>query len=82
LAVSAGERIRLFIENELDLAGTPLEDDTPLLNGILDSLGLMQLVAFIEEEFELTLDFADVTIDHFRTLGDLERLVRSRLAAG
>jgi acyl carrier protein len=82
LGVRAGERIRLFIERELDLADTVLEDDTPLLNGILDSLGLMQLVAFIEEEFDLTLDFADVTIDHFRTLGDLERLVMSRLAAG
>jgi acyl carrier protein len=74
------DRIRHFIEEELDLQGVGLRDDTPLLNGILDSLGLMQLVAFIEEEFDLTLDFADVTIDHFRTLGDLEHLVDKKLA--
>ena len=78
--MSVRDRIRQFIEEELDLQGIGLEDDTPLLNGILDSLGLMQLVAFIEEEFELTLDFADVTIQHFRTLGDLEQLVDQKLA--
>ena len=78
--MSVRDRIRHFIEEELDLQGVGLEDDTPLLNGILDSLGLMQLVAFIEEEFELTLDFADVTIQHFRTLGDLEQLVDQKLA--
>jgi acyl carrier protein len=78
--MSVRDRIRHFIEEELDLQGIGLEDDTPLLNGILDSLGLMQLVAFIEEEFELTLDFADVTIEHFRTLGDLEQLVDQKLA--
>jgi acyl carrier protein len=78
--MSVRDRIRHFIEEELDLQGIGLEDDTPLLNGILDSLGLMQLVAFIEEEFELTLDFADVTIQHFRTLGDLEQLVDQKLA--
>ena len=82
MTVNARERIRLFIERELDLEGTGLADDTPLLNGILDSLGLMQLVAFIEEEFDLMLDFSDVTIDHFRTLGDLERLVMDKLASG
>jgi acyl carrier protein len=78
--MSVRDRIRQFIEEELDLQGIGLEDDTLLLNGILDSLGLMQLVAFIEEEFELTLDFADVTIQHFRTLGDLEQLVDHKLA--
>lgn len=78
--MSVRDRIRTFIEEELDLEGVGLEEDTPLLNGILDSLGLMQLVAFIEDEFDLTLDFADVTIDHFRTLGDLEQLVSKKLA--
>jgi acyl carrier protein len=78
--MSVRDRIRHFIEEELDLQAVGLEADTPLLNGILDSLGLMQLVAFIEEEFGLTLDFADVTIEHFRTLGDLEQLVDEKLA--
>ena len=44
------DRIRTFISSELmfeDNSAT-LSDDTPLLGGVIDSLGLMQLISFIE----------------------------------
>ena len=55
---------------------TELYDDTPLLSGIMDSLALMQLVAFLEEEFDVEIDDADMTADHFRTIADIEALVQ------
>ena len=55
-------------------------DDTPLLDGIMDSLALMQLVAFLEEEFATEIDDTEVTAENFRTLADIERLV-SRVRA-
>jgi acyl carrier protein len=74
-------RIRDFIRQEVlfedDVAG--LRDDMPLLDGAMDSLGLMQLVAFLEEEFGIEIDDEDVTADHFRTVTDIERLVSQKV---
>jgi acyl carrier protein len=74
------DRIRAYIREEVLLGDTTksLENDTPLLDGILDSLALTQLVGFIEEEFDTEVDDADITSDNFRTVGDIERLVRAR----
>ncbi len=78
--MDVAERIRDFIKSEV-LFGDDrsLADDTPLLDGILDSLGLMQLVAFLEEEFDIEVDEADITADHFRTVGDIEHLVKQQV---
>jgi acyl carrier protein len=78
--VNVGDRIRGFILEEVMLGDTTreLKSDTPLLDGILDSLALSQLVGFIEEEFDTVVDDADITSDNFRTIADIERLLSSR----
>jgi len=53
-----------------------------LLGSVMDSLGLMQLIAFLEEEFDVEIDDADVTVDNFRTVGDIERLVTAKAEVG
>ncbi|HEX9711073.1 MAG TPA: acyl carrier protein [Actinomycetota bacterium] len=76
-AVEIGERIRGFICREILLEdeSSALSDDTPLLKGAMDSMGLMQLVAFLEEDFEIELDDEDIVIDNFGTVTDIERLI-------
>jgi acyl carrier protein len=79
--MNVADRIRGFITEEVMLnAETKLADDTPLLDGIMDSLALMQLVAFLEEEFSTEIDDTEVTAENFRTIADIERLV-SRVRA-
>jgi len=78
------DRIRDFISSELmfeDSSGN-LSDDTPLLAGVIDSLGLMQLISFIEEEFEVAIDDAEVTATNFRTVGDIQRLIEQKVQVG
>jgi acyl carrier protein len=41
----------------------------------LDSMGIAQLVAEIEDKFGFDIDFSDVTIDMFETLGTLAAFV-------
>jgi acyl carrier protein len=79
-----GNRIKQFIASEIMFEDNPaaIGDETPLLGGVMDSLGLMQLVAFLEEEFGVAIEDAEITIDHFRTVGDIERLVDSKVRAG
>jgi acyl carrier protein len=75
------ERIKGFISTELmfeDNSAT-LSDDTPLLAGVIDSLGLMQLISFIEEEFDVAIDDAEVTASNFRTVGDIEKLIEQKV---
>jgi len=72
------ERIMSFIREELLFEDTnrELTDDTPLLgNDLIDSLGLMELVAFLEREFEVEIDDADIKAEHFRTVADIAALV-------
>jgi len=72
-------RIRDYIREEFLLGDTSREltDQTPLLEGILDSLALSQLVGFIEDEFETTIADADITSENFRTVAAIERLVEA-----
>ncbi len=78
------DKIREFIATELlfEDSSASLTDDTPLLGGIMDSLGLMQLISFIEDEFDVEIDDAEVTADHFRTVGDIEDLITSKAEVG
>jgi acyl carrier protein len=78
------DRIRGFISTELmfeDSTAT-LTDETPLLEGVIDSLGLMQMISFIEEEFDVAIDDAEVTASNFRTVADIERLVEQKVQVG
>lgn len=76
------EKIKDFIKQEILFEDTSqaLNEDTPLLNGVMDSLGLMQLVAFIEEEYDVEIDDADMTAEHFRTVGDIETLINQKVS--
>jgi acyl carrier protein len=73
------DRIRSYIKDELtyeDSDTQELTDETPLLGGMIDSLGLTQLIGFLEEEFDISIDDADVTADNFRTVGEIEKLIQ------
>jgi acyl carrier protein len=76
-------RIKEFIAGELMFEDktAALTEDTPLLGGVIDSLGLMQLISFIEEEFDVAIDDAEVTTDNFRTVADIEHLVAQKVEA-
>ena len=80
--MNVADRIRMFIKEEVVLdASSSLEDDAPLLEGVLDSLALMQLVAFLEEEFDTEIDDTDVTAENFKTIAHIERLVERQRAS-
>lgn len=75
----AHDRIKRFIEQEVLLGEvTRIDNDTPLLTGMIDSFGLMQLVSFLEEEFGVEIDPRDMTPEHFGTIDHIVTLVRQR----
>ena len=77
------EALRAFIVDELlDGDGAGLEDGTPLLEtGVLDSLSVVSLLAFLKSRFGLEVPQAEVTPKNLRNLGAIVALVE-RLSAG
>lgn len=50
-------------------------DDSLLTSGILDSLAIVKLLAFLEEEFDVEIDDADFDPDNFESLTAITSLV-------
>jgi acyl carrier protein len=50
-------------------------------DGIIDSLGLTELVAFIEQRFGVTVDDDDVVIDNFRNIRSMESFIEGKRAS-
>ena len=70
-----------YISRELvqDATLLPLGNATPLLEtGILDSLGLLRLVVFIQEQFGITVDDLDLVPEHFASVDTITAYLRSR----
>jgi methoxymalonate biosynthesis acyl carrier protein len=49
--------------------------------GFVNSLFAMQLVLFVEKEFELKVEDDDLDIDNFRTLNAIAALVERKIAS-
>jgi len=82
--MTISDRIRGYIVEELSFSVGPevLTDDYPLIdNDVLDSLGLFQLVAFIENDFDLEVLDDELVLENFGTIGDIARLIGSKRAA-
>ena len=52
-----------FMQGQEDLSLTA-EDDL-LMTGLIDSIGMMKLIAFIEQKFEVKVQPQDMTIENF-----------------
>ncbi len=49
-------------------------------SGMLDSLGLVELMASLEETFEIHIPFDEIEIDNFRSVTRIAEFVTSRMA--
>jgi len=61
-----------YIIDELHGGRTDLEinsDDDLLGGGLVESMGMMKLIQFIEDQFEIKVAPQDMTIENFMTVG-------------
>ncbi len=72
------DNVSHFIINEL-LSGKAvgLTDDL-LLTGMLDSIAVMRLVAYIEEECGVSVPVEDITIEHFINIESINNYLDKR----
>lgn len=75
------DRIRGFIIQELMHGenGAALADEESLLErGIVDSLGLLQILAFLEQEYHLTVQDGDIIPENFESVNAITGFVETR----
>lgn len=78
------EQIRQFLVEHFPSARnrTLGEDEHLLANGIVDSLGILDLVGYLEREFGITITDDDLVPEHFESLSRMSRFVQDRLGVG
>jgi acyl carrier protein len=73
-----GRQIQQFIESRFRAAigAIPFDVDTPLFSsGIVDSFGVLELIAFLEGTFGVNIDPARHDLSEFDTIAKIEALV-------
>lgn len=77
------DQIRDFVARSLlysDTGFTYTDDTSFLQEGIIDSLGVTELVEFVKKTFGLTVDQQEVTTAHFDSVAKLAAFVRQKRA--
>jgi acyl carrier protein len=71
------QKLAGFVRTSLaDGHTSQIDDETALLDGgIIDSMGLMQLVAFIEEQTGVRVPDEEVMPDNFQDIASMEAMV-------
>lgn len=75
------ERIKAFIMSEVnpDLNLASLDDDEPLVeSGIVDSLGVLKIMSFLDEEFGIDLSSAEINLENFKDVRTICGLVQAQ----
>ena len=76
------ERIREFILNQFPLARqrSTKDDDSLLDSGIIDSLGVLEVVTFIEIQYDITLSDEEMLSDNFESISTLTTFIQKKLS--
>jgi acyl carrier protein len=75
------DTIRDFITHEIlhgTLANTLSNDDQLVDSGIIDSLGVMTVLSFLEENFSIKIPDSELTPENFASLSSITALVESQ----
>jgi len=71
-------QVKAFVLDEFlpDDAGNQIDDDDDLLaGGVIDSLGVLKVLAWIEDEFHVPVDDLDFALENFRTVSAIASFV-------
>ena len=77
--MSLKDAIKQFIEEEIVDEDEPVEiahDDRLIERGVIDSMAVMQIVTFLEEETGLRIPDSEVVLENFESVSTMDAMVR------
>lgn len=85
VTIDIAAQIRAYIAQNLLFSsdGFPYDDDASFLaEGIIDSLGVIELVTFVEQTYAISVADHELVPDHFDSVNRLAGYVERKLGAG
>lgn len=77
------ERLVAFINDEVSTAADPVAADTDLLlTGAVDSLGVVRITQWLEDNYGTDVDPLEVTLENFQTVERMVAYVESKRVGG
>jgi len=73
--------IERFIVDEIVLgdSNTKIDPNESLIsNGVLDSLALLRLIAFLEDQMGVTVDDSEVIPENFETINEIKSFIENK----
>ena len=76
------DKIQQFVRAEIPTAReiANLESSDLITDGIIDSLAIMKLIAFLEETFSIRLEDEEIIAENFETIETISFLVTTKWA--
>lgn len=74
------ETLIAFITEEI-LSDAQIKMDAQeelLYSGLVDSMGMMRIVRFVEKTYKIDIPFEDMTVDNFKTVNSLSNYILSK----
>jgi acyl carrier protein len=76
------KRVREFITTNFYVATGELADDASLLEqGVVDSTGVLEVIGFLEKEYGIQVDDAEMVPDNLDSIGAIVAFVARKKAA-
>ena len=73
------DRLLTLIRDDVSTGDEPVDPGTDLLlTGLVDSLGVVVIVEWIEHELDIRIDPGDVVLEHFQTVDAMLAYLRAR----
>ncbi len=76
------EKVQEFvIENFLFGDGAQLTEETPFLeSGIIDSTGMLELINFLEDTYEITIEDEELVPENLGSLKNVSRFLKNKIS--
>jgi acyl carrier protein len=74
------DRLKRYVSEQLlSDRGLAIHEDDDLLDSGIDSVGMMSLVLFIEEEWQVAVPPEDVVLENFQSIAAIESYLLTRV---
>ncbi len=68
-----------FIKNNFPLNGPLNDNDSFFDNGIIDSIGVLELVGFIEKKFDIKVDDEELIPDNLDSINSILEFIKGKM---
>ena len=73
------EQLKDFIIENYHLSDSQFSFDQSLVNsGIIDSMGIIEIVSFIEETYDIVIDDEEINTENFETINNMVQFIKSQ----